>query len=140
MGCPKGIVSGWRIKTLNEWFSIDIYPMSELLSCMIKIVELPTFTKAIKKLFSEDDKKRLYKVLSQSPEQGDIIVGTSGVRKMRFAQGNQGKRGGSRVIYYYYVSESEILMITAYAKNQQEDLTEDQKKAMRNLIKQLKET
>lgn len=114
--------------------------MSGLLCFMIKIVELPTFSKAIKKLFSEDDKNRLYKALSQNPEQGDIIIGTSGVRKMRFSHGNQGKRGGSRIIYYYHVSESEVLMITAYAKNKQEDLTEDQKKAMRNLIKQLKET
>ena len=70
---------------------------------MVTIVELPTFAKAVKKLFSEDDKKRLYDALSKSPEQGDIIQGTSGVRKMRFSHGNTGKRGGSRVIYYYHV-------------------------------------
>jgi len=106
---------------------------------MITIVELPTFSKAVKKLFSENDKEKLYTSLIQSPEQGDIIQGTSGIRKMRFALGNKGKSGGSRVIYYYHVSESEILMLTAYPKNKQEDLTEDQKKAMRNFIKQLKE-
>jgi len=106
---------------------------------MIRIIELPTFLKSIKKLFSDVDKKKLYEMLCINPELGNIIQGTSGVRKIRFSHGNKGKRGGSRVIYYYHVSESEILMITAYAKNKQEDISEDQKKAMRNLIKQLKE-
>jgi mRNA-degrading endonuclease RelE of RelBE toxin-antitoxin system len=106
---------------------------------MITIVELPSFLKAVKKLFSEDDKKKLYTSLANNPEQGDIIQGTSGVRKMRFALGNKGKSGGSRVIYYYHISESEILMLTAYAKNVQEDLTQEQKNAMRDFIKQLKE-
>ena len=64
--------------------------------------ELPSFLKAVKKLFSEDDKRKLYTSLTNNPEQGDIIQGTSGVRKMRFALGNKGKSGGSRVIYYLY--------------------------------------
>ncbi len=106
---------------------------------MITIVELPSFLKAVKKFFSEDDKRKLYTFLIKNPEQGDIIQGTSGVRKMRFALGNKGKSGGSRVIYYYHISESEILMLTAYAKNVQEDLTQGQKNAMRDSIKQLKE-
>lgn len=108
---------------------------------MIEIIELPSFLKDIKKLFSEDDKRKLYMSLTENPEQGDIIQGTFGIRKMRFALGNsnKGKSGGSRVIYYYHISESEILMLTAYAKNVQEDLTQEQKNAMRDFIKQLKE-
>jgi hypothetical protein len=59
---------------------------------MITIVELPSFLKAVKKLFSEDDKRKLYTSLVENPEQGDIIQGTSGIRKMRFALGNKGKK------------------------------------------------
>jgi hypothetical protein len=106
---------------------------------MITIIELPTFTKATKKLLSDTDKEKLYTSLCNAPEQGDIIQGTCGIRKMRFALGNRGKSSGSRVIYYYHICESEILMITAYAKNKQENLTEEQKKSMRHLINQLTE-
>ena len=106
---------------------------------MITIIELPTFLKAVKKLLSEDDKRRLYASLVKNPTKGDVIQGGSGIRKIRFALGGKGKSGGCRVIYYYHASESEILMITAYAKNSQEDLTQEQKKSIRDLIKKLKE-
>lgn len=50
---------------------------------------------------SEDDKRELIDFLAEDPMAGDLIPGTGGVRKLRFATSGRGKRGGARVIYYY---------------------------------------
>ena len=68
-----------------------------------------------------------------------MIPGTKGLRKLRWAVGNQGKRGGSRVIYYYHVPESLILLLSAYAKNQQADMDAAEKKTLKAAVEQFLE-
>lgn len=105
----------------------------------ITVSVLKSFRKAVKKLYSESEIKELAKFLAYNPESGPIIPGTGGLRKMRWALSGKGKRGGSRVIYYYYTSKSEILLLTAYAKNEKEDLTEKDKKLLKELVKDVLE-
>jgi hypothetical protein len=57
-----------------------------------------------------------------------------GLRKMRWKLRGKGKRGGMRVIYYWVTAQNQILMLLAYAKNQQDDLTEEQKQILAKLI------
>ncbi len=104
---------------------------------MITIVELPNFKKITKKWLVRSERLRLHQMLCENPECGIIIKGTGGVRKMRFAVGRKGKRGGARVIYYYHVSETEIFLLDAYTKNQKENITPAQKKAIRQFVDQL---
>jgi mRNA-degrading endonuclease RelE of RelBE toxin-antitoxin system len=66
-----------------------------------------------------------------------VIPGTSGLRKLRWALEGRGKRGGSRVIYYYHRPELEVLLLTAYAKNEQEDLSASDKKLLAALVKDI---
>ena len=106
---------------------------------MITVIELPSFLKATKKWLAENERVILHQTLQEQPANGDVIQGTGGVRKLRLAVGGKGKRGGARVIYYYHVSDSEVFLITAYTKNQKQDLTAAEKKLMRDLVKQLKE-
>nr|WP_321032374.1 DUF1493 family protein [Pseudomonas putida] len=60
-----------------------------------------------------------------NPSAGDVIEGTGGIRKMRVAAKGQGKRGGARVIYYHFISASQIALLMIYPKNEQQDLTAD---------------
>lgn len=105
----------------------------------VDVVPLSCFRKATKKLFSEDDVAELIDFLANQPEKGDVIPNTGGIRKLRWALEGRGKRGGSRVIYYYHRPEWQILLLTAYAKNEREDLSQREKKNFAALIKQILE-
>ena len=65
-----------------------------------------------------------------------MIPGTKGLRKLRWSVGNRGKRGGSRVIYYYHVPENLILLLSAYAKSQQVDMDLAEKKILKAAVEQ----
>lgn len=97
---------------------------------MITFYRLPSFQRSTKKLFEEEDVERLIACLLIDPEQGDVIPGTKGLRKLRFALGNRGKRGGSRVIYYLHVPNDKILLLYAYAKNERSDMSAAEKKLL----------
>ncbi|KJZ36303.1 MULTISPECIES: type II toxin-antitoxin system RelE/ParE family toxin [Pseudomonas] len=97
-------------------------------------VETQIFTRRAKELMDDDAYSALQKVLVVNPSVGDIIEGTGGIRKMRIAAKGHGKRGGARVIYYHFVSASQIALLMIYPKNEQHDLTSDERKALKSVI------
>ena len=97
-------------------------------------IETSVFTRQITELVDDETYARLQRQLARNPESGDLISGAGGIRKIRIAAKGHGKRGGARVIYYYFVSESRIGMLLAYAKNEQDDLTSEQKRALSKII------
>jgi hypothetical protein len=99
-------------------------------------IETAIFTRQIKELVSDDEYAAFQSELASDPEAGDVIQGTGGLRKIRVAAKGHGKRGGARVIYYYFVSDSQIALLLAYAKNESEDLTAAQKRALKQIIEQ----
>ncbi|MGN1137066.1 MAG: type II toxin-antitoxin system RelE/ParE family toxin [Oscillospiraceae bacterium] len=83
----------------------------------------------------DNDLSTLEKMLLADPKAGDVIEGTGGARKIRISlNDNRGKSGGGRVIYVDIYEKARIYLLFAYPKNVQENLTADQKKAIRNLI------
>jgi hypothetical protein len=82
--------------------------------------------------------RRLQNFLIATPDAGDVIQGGSGLRKLRWTMPGRGKRGGARVIYYWYVPGDRIYLIYAYAKNQQSDLTPAQANTLAALMKDIK--
>lgn len=76
---------------------------------MQTVVETPLFIKQAAELFDENERNELIDVLAANPQAGDEIPGTSGVRKMRFGAKGKGKRGGARIIYYWYSDEAPIM-------------------------------
>ncbi len=74
-------------------------------------------------------------LLTEHPEAGDLIPGGRGLRKLRRPAKGRGKRGGARVIYYHVTRQHLILLIVAYAKNEQEDLDRKQLQILADLIK-----
>ena len=87
----------------------------------------------------DDDLKALETVLLQNPKAGDVIEGTGGARKLRIRlRDDQGKSGGGRVIYIDIFEKEKIYLLFAYPKNVQENLTSEQKKAIRKIIEEIR--
>ncbi|WP_085676247.1 MULTISPECIES: toxin [unclassified Pseudomonas] len=99
-------------------------------------VELPPFERYRAELLSEEQFRCLQQILLSCPHAGDVIRGTGGLRKMRFSDPlrHKGKRGGIRVIYYYWLSGMQFWLFTLYGKDMQDDLTDQQRKTLRTLL------
>ena len=85
--------------------------------------ETPSFSKQIGKLLSDEEYAGFQWLLLQVPEDGDLIQGGGGIRKIRCSAKGKGKRGGARVIYYFAVGKETIFLLDVYAKNEKSDLT-----------------
>jgi len=99
----------------------------------ISVVETPEFIQAATKLLSEREHSDLIDFLARNPAAGDLIPGTGGVRKLRWGLEGRGKRGGARVIYFYHDVDMPIIVLTAYAKNQRDDLSQQDRNEMKRL-------
>lgn len=98
------------------------------------LYEFPDFVKQVKKILKPDEFIEIREYIANNPENGDVVPGTGGLRKMRWAAGGKGKRGGARIIYYYHASSAEILLLAAYIKKEQVDLTTQDKRFLKKLI------
>lgn len=103
----------------------------------ITVAETQAFARVAAKLWSEEE---LADHIAHHPEAGDVIPGTDGVRKLRWGRAGSGKRGGARVIYFYYRPDCPLYLLLAYAKAQATDLTPDEKKAVSALAAAIKGT
>jgi hypothetical protein len=100
-------------------------------------IELPAFERHRDDYLDDDGFSQLQGVLMVNPAAGDLIEGTGGPRKMRFkdSRRSKGKRGGLRVIYYYWAGGPEFWLFTLYDKDEMSDLTPKQRAALKELIK-----
>lgn len=85
---------------------------------------------------SDEEREAFITSIACNPEAGRIMVGTGGVRKIRWGVGSRGKSHGVRVIYYYHNTEVPLFLLTVFAKNEQANLSQQE----RNLMKQLTAT
>ena len=92
----------------------------------MEFIETPTFTGALRRHLDDDSYRAMQLALILRPEQGAIIPGGAGIRKMRWAGRDKGKRGGLRVIYYWLTKDQKFYMLYAYSKNEQRDLSKAQ--------------
>lgn len=97
-------------------------------------VETPTFTRRVLELLDDDEYRELQSHLTQHPGVGRVIPGSGGLRKLRWAGSGRGKRGGLRVIYYWWIARDRISMLFIYRKNEQDDLTQGEVKLLRRAL------
>jgi len=102
----------------------------------MEFFEAPPFTRCLRDYLADEEYRRLQHLLAQHPELGDIMPGTGGFRKLRWADQRRGKgrRGGLRIIYYYFLAEQQIWLMTLYGKDEAADLTPSEKKSLREAI------
>lgn len=105
---------------------------------MLEFRETALFTRAVTTLLSDDEYAELQGTLVVNPEAGDVIKETGGLRKLRWGQQRRGKgkRGGVRVIYYWYAAGSLIYMLLAYSKDERDDLSIEQKRLLARLVRE----
>ena len=99
-------------------------------------VELPPFARFRKDYFDDEGFHQFQLKLMNNPEAGKVIEGTGGLRKMRFpdSRRQKGKRGGLRVIYYFWNSGDQFWLFTIYDKDEADDLTASERKAAKALL------
>lgn len=107
----------------------------------MEIVRTGSYLKALKRLkklgAKAGDLDSMEAAIIANPQVGDVIKGTGGLRKARFAYGGAGRRGGGRTVYYALAKDGVVYLLTAYAKVDREDLTSSEKRLFSALIKEL---
>jgi hypothetical protein len=102
----------------------------------VRFIETPIFTEDVSNELSLDDYRQMQLALMLRPEQGAVIRGSGGLRKMRWRRAGMGKRGGLRVIYFWETDSEAFYMLTMYRKSDQEDLSAPQLRVLRRLVKE----
>ncbi len=102
------------------------------------IIETTIFTRLIKELMDDDSYGELQEVLIQKPDSGDLMTDGGGIRKVRWKIEGKGKRGGSRIIYYWHTADDQLLMLYGYTKADRKDLAKDQVKSLRAIVERWK--
>src|SRR5262245_31544910 len=107
---------------------------------LLRFIELWPFTEGCKAHgLGDSDLHSLQLLICGNPRAGPVVAGTGGLRKLRFAPlgWGKGKRGALRIGYVYLEGHGTVLLIIAYAKNEKDDLSPGEKKAIRDLIRQI---
>lgn len=100
----------------------------------VVFVETPIFYRRVQQYLDDEEYGEMQALLTLRPDAGNVIKGTGGMRKLRWAGSGRGKRGGLRVIYYWWVAKDRISLLMVYPKNEQDDLTVDQLKQLKNQL------
>ncbi|HYW07396.1 MAG TPA: hypothetical protein VE913_10590 [Longimicrobium sp.] len=103
----------------------------------MQVVETPVFTRRVTEILTDEEYRGLRSALLARPDAGSVIVGTGGARKIRWAADGRGKSGGVRVIYCWAAAREIILMLLVCPKNEQDTLTDVQKKMLRRVVESM---
>lgn len=101
------------------------------------VVELPLFTRLVRGRLSEASVVTLTNFIAFNPEAGDLIEGSGGARKLRWAGSGRGKSGGARIVTYWHCAGCPVVMITIYLKNERANLTKAEVATLKNICKEL---
>ena len=94
----------------------------------VSVIEFPGYRRRADELLSAHEQDAVVDLIAYEPTCGDLISGTGGLRKVRIGRGGGGKRGGARVIYYFYNADFPVFIMALYAKNEKADLSAREKK------------
>lgn len=103
------------------------------------MTEFAAYQRRAHELLTTDEQDAVVDLIAYEPTCGDLIPGTGGLRKLRVALGGGGKRGGARVIYYFYNENFPVLLLALYAKNEKADMTAIEKRKLTGLVAEIVE-
>ena len=105
-----------------------------------EFIETPSFTRRWFELgFTDDDLAELQQFLIKNPDAGDMMVGTGGLQKLRYAFEGKGKSGGARVCYVDFAFFEKTYLIQVFSKGEKPNLTAAEKNAVKKAVGALKE-
>jgi hypothetical protein len=109
----------------------------------VSVIEFAGYRRRASELLTAGQRDAVIDLVAYEPTCGDIIPGSGGLRKVRIGRDGIGKRGGTRVVYYFYNEDFPILLLALYAKNEKSDLTTAEKRelaaSMREIVRRWKE-
>ena len=97
---------------------------------LVTVIETEAFARRADKLLNPEERNELMVFLATNPTAGDLIEGTGGVRKVRFAAQGKGKSGGVRVVHYFVPEGGPLYALLLYAKSEQADMSPAQRKVV----------
>jgi hypothetical protein len=109
-----------------------------MLTKPLSVAETILFTRQAADVWSDEERNGFVDFIARNPEAGDVIQDAGGVRKVRWSRQGSGKRGGVRVVYFYQHMDAPLYLLMVYAKARREDLSPDEKRAVRELAARLK--
>lgn len=104
---------------------------------MQTIAETTAYLHRAEKLLTAAERADVVSYLAAHPKAGDLIEGTGGVRKLRWARAGMGKSGGVRVIYYVHSEVMPLYLLTLFAKNERANLTKAECNSLARLVEML---
>ena len=105
---------------------------------LITVAELPEYIRCAAILLSESERRDVIDHLAAQPRAGDLIQGTGGIRKLRWARGGRGKSGDVRVIYYFHSDRIPLYLLTVFGKGEKADLSKGERNELAKLVDVLK--
>jgi hypothetical protein len=106
---------------------------------LITVAETLTFMRQVANIWSDEEREAFVDFIAKNPEAGDVIPETGGVRKVRWRMQGRGKRGGTRVIYFFYHRDAPIYLLMVYAKGARENISPEAKKLVRQFAARIKQ-
>ena len=107
---------------------------------LVTVAEMPEFVRRAMRLLSREEQTTLVVYLAANPRAGDLVPGTGGVRKLRWARGGRGKSAGVRAIYYFHSEAVPLYLLTIFGKNERADLAAAERNELADLVRVLKAT
>jgi hypothetical protein len=105
---------------------------------LLTVAETPEYIRGAEKLLSAVERMQVVEYLAANPKAGDLMQGTGGIRKLRWARGGRGKSGGARVVYYYHSDAMPLYLLTAFGKNERPNLSKAERNDLAGLVRMLK--
>ncbi|MFO1362475.1 MAG: type II toxin-antitoxin system RelE/ParE family toxin [Burkholderiales bacterium] len=105
---------------------------------LITVAETPEYIRRATRLLSESERNDVIDFVAATPKAGDLIQGTGGVRKLRWARSGRGKSGGVRVIYYFHSEALPLYLLTVFGKGEKADLSQAERNELARLVQVLK--
>ncbi len=104
---------------------------------MLTVAETTEYLRRAEKLLSEGERRDVISYLALHPRAGDLMEGTGGVRKLRWARAGRGKSGGVRIIYYVHSEAMPLYLLTLFAKSERANLSKAERNDLADLVETL---
>jgi hypothetical protein len=101
------------------------------------VVETPSFVRDAVSVFTDEERSEMIAFVAANPDAGDIMPDTGGGRKLRWMAGGRGKRGGVRVVYYFYNDSLPLFLLNVFAKNEKVNLSQAERNQIKALLPRL---
>jgi hypothetical protein len=104
----------------------------------VTVAEMAVFIRQASALWTDDERFEFVDFIARNPESGDLIPASGDVRKIRWGRRGSGKRGGVRIIYFYYDPALPLYLLMIYAKARRDDLSPEAQRTVQGLVARLK--